>query len=193
MGILPSLLRKKKQKDDDIFFITEIKKGNNQYFSELVRKYEKKVKMLGFSFFKNYSDVDDFAQEVFLKLYMALSSFRGDSLFSTWLLRIAYNTAINSSKRTKQFLSMSEQLELVDTNFSPEENHLRKVSAKTIADSIKDLPKHYAHCVELYFFCDVPYNEISEITGQPVNTIKSHIFRAKKLLRTKLADEFIEN
>ncbi|MGL4987433.1 MAG: RNA polymerase sigma factor [Treponemataceae bacterium] len=185
-------LTAKKQKDEDIFYLNEIKKGNEHYFALLVKKYEKKIKLLGFSFFKNFADVDDFSQEVFLKVYISLASFRGDSLFSTWLLRVAYNTAINSTKRTKQFFSMSDQLELVDPNFTPEENHLRSVSAKTIADSIKDLPSQYAHCVELYFFCDVPYNEISKITDQPVNTIKSHIFRAKKILRSKLIDEFGE-
>ena len=58
-------------------------------------------------FFKNEVDTDDFVQEVFIKVYTKLSTFRGDSLFSTWLMRIAYNTAVNSVNRRKEYASLS--------------------------------------------------------------------------------------
>ncbi|HPX27911.1 MAG TPA: sigma-70 family RNA polymerase sigma factor, partial [Treponemataceae bacterium] len=66
--------------------------GDSRSFARLVSFYEKKVRAFGMGFFKNSSDTDDFIQEVFIKVYAHLSTFRGESLFSTWLMRIAYNT-----------------------------------------------------------------------------------------------------
>ena len=78
-----------------------------------------------------------------------------------------------------------------DRNLSPEENQIRSVTAAAIREAIKKLPQKYAVCVEMYFSYDIPYQQISDITGFPVNTIKSHIFRAKKILKDKL-EAFLE-
>ena len=65
---------------------------------------------------------------------------------------------------------------------------IRKVTGQAIREAIKELPEQYAICLDMYFFYDVPHAEISNITGLPVNTIKSHIFRAKKILKEKLEE-----
>ena len=87
--------------------ISEIKKGNSNAFALLISKYQQKVKNLGISFFRNTTDTEDFVQDVFIKAYTNINSFRGESQFSTWLMRIAYNTAINSVKRAKEYLPRS--------------------------------------------------------------------------------------
>ena len=74
--------------------------GDTEAFAILVRRHRARVVRLGMSFFRDAEDTADFAQDVFVKAYTALASFKCRSLFSTWLLRIAYNTAINSKKRT---------------------------------------------------------------------------------------------
>ena len=63
---------------------------------------------------------------------------------------------------------------------------MRKALAEAIREAVKELPYNFAVCLDLYFFYDFPYNEVAVITGLPVNTVKSHIFRAKKLLKKKL-------
>ncbi len=175
-----------KQALQDFALIKKVCKGDNESFAELVTRYERKVRTLGFSFFKNDSDAADFVQDVFIKAFTKLSSFRQESQFSTWLMRIAYNLAINAKNRRKEYATLSENIEILDNDYSPEEKQLRNLTAQSIRDAIKELPQHFALCLDLYFFYDFSHNEISVITGLPINTIKSHIFRAKKELKNKL-------
>ena len=160
--------------------------GDSKAFSKLISYYKKRILALGMSFFKNETDTDDFMQEVFLKIYTNLSRFRGDSAFSTWLTSIAYNTAVNAKNRRKEYLPISDEENIEDKSLTPEKNEIRKLTVLAVREAVKDLPEKFAICVELYFFYDNSHAEISEITGLPINTIKSHIFRAKKILREKL-------
>jgi len=162
--------------------------GDPYAFARLISFYEKKVRTFGMGFFKNASDTDDFVQEVFIKVFTHLASFRGESLFSTWLLRIAYNTAVNSVKRRKEYVTLGDDFEIIDTDFGPEEKQLRKLTALAVREAVAKLPERYAVCLDMYFFNDMSHNEISDILDLPVNTVKSHIFRAKKILKDSLAD-----
>lgn len=159
--------------------------GDTDAFSILVRRHEARVKRLGMSFFHDAEDAADFTQDVFVKAYTALASFKGRSLFSTWLLRIAYNTAINSKKRRREQLSLDPEIEIVGSP-GTDETHLREETADAVREAMAGLPPRQALCIELYFYYDLKYAEISEVTGFPVNTIKSHVFRAKRILRERL-------
>ncbi len=172
----------------DFELVKRISKGDSQAFTILVEKYEKKVRALGYSFFKNDTDSADFVQDVFLKVYTNISTFRKESQFSTWLMRIAYNTAVNAKNRRKEYVTLSEHAEILDNDYSVEEKQLRELTAEAIREALKELPKQFALCLDLYFFYDFSHSEISVITGLPVNTIKSNIFRAKKQLKQKLED-----
>ena len=86
--------------------------GNHNAFKTLVSLYEKRVRVLGLSFFHNAADTDDFVQEVFIKAYVNLPSFHFKARFSTWLMRIAYNTAINAVNRRKDYLPLFETTEI---------------------------------------------------------------------------------
>lgn len=125
-------------------------------------------------------------------MYTRLSTFRGESLFSTWLMRVAYNTAINSVKRRKEYASLSDEFDVIDSDLTPEETELKKVTILAVREAVKELPERYGVCLDMYFFYDMTYNEISEIVDLPVNTIKSHIFRAKKILKDKLSEFVID-
>jgi RNA polymerase sigma-70 factor, ECF subfamily len=159
--------------------------GDTEAFAVLVRRHRARVMRLGQSFFHDQEEAADFTQDVFLKAYSALGSFKGRSLFSTWLLRIAYNTAINSKKRRKEQLSLDPEIEIAGEP-GTDVAHLRDETAKAVRAAVAELPPKQALCVELYFYYELKYTEISEITGFPVNTIKSHVFRAKRNLRERL-------
>ena len=163
--------------------------GDSRAFAKLVSKYERRLRFLGMRFFKNDTDCDDFVQEVFIKVFTGLHSFKGDSQFSTWLMRIAYNTAVNTINRRKEYLSFPENYEILDTTTDPEEKHLREMTAQVIRESISELPEKFSMCLIFYFYYDMSYNEISILTDLPVNTIKSHVFRAKKILKDKLSEQ----
>lgn len=162
--------------------------GDAGAFGILAGKYHKRLFSLGYSFFRNPDDAEDFIQDVLVKVYTSLPGFRGDSAFSTWLMRIAYNTAINSVKRRREYTSLAEDFEVVDPSVGPEEEHLLRCSREAILQALETLPEKYRACVDMYFFYDMPYADISEVTGFPVNTIKSHVFRAKKMLREHLME-----
>jgi RNA polymerase sigma-70 factor (ECF subfamily) len=183
---------------DDQLIIAEILLGRKELFRILVQRHEQAVYGMGLSFFRNAEDAADFTQEVFLKSFRSLSSFQGRSRFSTWLYRIAYNTAVNGLRRQRDYLSLAmEQVpgeegaagetDGASSAETPERALLRAAAAEAVREAMKDLPERYRICVDLFFFYDRSYQEIERITGYPVNTIKSHVFRAKKLLREKLA------
>ncbi|MBQ5470878.1 MAG: sigma-70 family RNA polymerase sigma factor [Treponema sp.] len=173
----------------DFSLIKRILAGDDDSFARLMTYYKTKVFIFGKSFFKNETDAEDFVQEVFIKVYTHLHSFKGKSQFSTWLMRIAYTTAINSVNRRKEYLPLSDELIIADQmNISPEEQQIRKITKLAIKEAINELPEKYAVCIDMYFSYDIPYAEISEMTGYPLNTIKSHIFRAKKILKDKLEE-----
>lgn len=160
--------------------------GDGAAFTKLVSLYKKRVRALGMGFFKNESDTDDFVQDVFMKVYLNLAHFKGESAFATWLTRIAYNTAINAVNRRRDYLPLADETQLSDTDFTPEEMHIRDATVAAVREAVEGLPERFGMCIEMYFFYDLSYEEIGVITGFPLNTIKSHIFRAKKLLRDKL-------
>ena len=178
----------------DSKLVREVLSGNTSAFAELMSLYKKRVEALGMSFFKNPADTEDFAQDVFLKAYTKLDTFRGESLFSTWLTRMAYNTAINAVNRRDEYVSIADETLLPDNGLTPEEKELRELTRETVRESLKELPEKYKIVLDLYFFYDNSYSEISEITSLAENTVKSHIFRAKKLLREKiLAKGLVDN
>jgi RNA polymerase sigma-70 factor, ECF subfamily len=169
--------------DEDV--IDLVLEGDREAFAILVRRHRSRVLRLGMSFLHDAEDAADFTQDVFVKAYTALGSFKGRSSFSTWLLRIAYNTAINAKQRRRESQELGPDDELYGES-GADEAHERVETIAAVRAAMAELPPRQAICVELFFSYNLKYAEISEITGFPVNTIKSHVFRAKKLLRQKL-------
>ncbi len=161
--------------------------GDTEAFSFLVRRHRSAVLRVGLSFFRDEDEAADFAQDVFIKAYSALGSFQGKSRFSTWLLRIAYNSAVNAIKRRREVQRLDPEAELPGAP-GVDVSHSREDAARIVRDAVAGLPPRQALCVELCFYYDMKYAEISEITGFPVNTVKSHVFRAKRLLRRRLGE-----
>jgi RNA polymerase sigma-70 factor (ECF subfamily) len=170
---------------DDLYIVSRVVAGEKELFRYLVTRHQRAVYSMGRSFFRNNEDASDFVQEVFLKVYRSLASFEGRSRFSTWLYKIAYNTAVNGVTRQRDYHSLAEGEGAVDGD-TPERKLVRDAAREAVLTAIGELPERYRVCVDMCFFYDRSYQEIEAITGFPVNTIKSHVFRAKKLLREKL-------
>jgi RNA polymerase sigma-70 factor (ECF subfamily) len=170
---------------DDFPVIEQILSGHAELFKFLVQRYQKAVYSMGMSFFHNSEDAADFSQEVFLKAFRGLPRFQGKARFSTWLYRIAYNTGINGIKRREDYRSLAEEEEPPDFG-TPDRKAILAAARDAVKQAVAGLPERYRICVDLFFFYDRSYQEIELITGYPVNTIKSHVFRAKKLLQNSL-------
>ncbi|MDY6934447.1 MAG: sigma-70 family RNA polymerase sigma factor [Spirochaetota bacterium] len=165
--------------------IKKILHGEVDLYKIIVEKYQQYIFNLGMRFHKNREDAYDFVQDVFLKAYEKLHTFRGTSKYFSWLVRIAYNHGINSAK-TKIIDSSLVETYIKSDDATPEETHLREELRKALLKAVEALPEKYRLCIDLYFFYGLSYREIEMITDIPLNTIKSNMLRAKIILRDTL-------
>lgn len=169
--------------DDDVLVARASKGNDNAAFAELVRRHQGKVRGLLLRLTNNATLADDLAQEVFLRAYRGLVGFEGRSRFSTWLYRIAYNVFLNHRTRTREHGSLPDDYEIhvsaPEGDLSPQRYDLRR----DLAEAITRLPDRYRAVVTLYYLQDVSYPEIAEVLDLPLGTVKTHLHRAKKLLR----------
>lgn len=178
--------------ESDQQLVERVQKGDKAAFDLLVIKYQHRVLGLVSSYVKDYQEVQDVAQEAFIKAYRAIDRFRGDSSFYTWLYRIAVNTAKNHlvSKGRKlpesdidvhdpEFLDGESSLKVVDT---PEANLYRDEMERIIYDAISRLPDELRTAVMLREFDGLSYDEIAHVMNCPVGTVRSRIFRAREAI-----------
>jgi len=177
----------------DELIVRKVQQGKTEYFSIIVERYRNRIFSIGMRFFYNHDDSADFTQEVFLRAYDRIHSYREIAPFRFWLAKLAYNLAINMKKsRPEEKISMDDIPEPYHEK-SPEEDHIVDEMRLVLIEEINRLPERYRICLDLYFFMGLKYSEISDITGHPVNTIKSDVFRAKNILRQKLSGTIAED
>jgi RNA polymerase sigma-70 factor, ECF subfamily len=171
--------------------VLKVLNGDTNSFGIIVNRYQSYIFSIGMRFFKNPDDADDFVQDVFLRAYSELGSFKRKSPFRSWLIRIAYNYGINRVKAGK--IDSVAAVDILSDHSIPEKDAVMNESINLLRDAIAALPEQYRICVDLYFFMGLKYTEIEKITGYPVNTIKSNVFRAKQLLRDQLRGSIAED
>lgn len=176
----------------DEYIVRQVQKGNIELYSLIVERYQDKIFSIGMRFFYDRDDSADFAQEVFLKAFDKIDTYREIALFRYWLVKLAYNHGINL-KKSRDNSSMECSGDEIQSGYDlPEEKHIYNEIKQILAREINNLPERYRICIDFYFFLGLKYNEISEITGYPVNTIKSDVLRAKNILRQKLKGTIAE-
>lgn len=172
--------------------------GDENAFETLVRKYERLVSTCVYSIAGNAEDVLDISQDVFLKVYKSIGTFKGDSEFSTWLYRIAKNTALDFVRRRKQnALSIDssgdegEGFDLPDesVNTSPEKKALQNERKRMLYDAINKLSDEHREIIILRDLNDYSYDDIANALGIESGTVKSRLFRAREALRKILLKE----
>jgi RNA polymerase sigma-70 factor (ECF subfamily) len=167
--------------------VTHILEGQIDSYREIVARHQARIFYMGLKFFHNRHDAEDYAQEVFLKTFEKLRTFKGEVPFSSWLNKIAYNMAVNQyHKRKRADVEVALPCEPRDTSLSPEIRLLRSELREKVRKVLKKIPDIYKPVINLHFFEGLSYPEISRVLSIPVNTIKSYVFRAKQLLRSRL-------
>ncbi|MCX6825827.1 MAG: sigma-70 family RNA polymerase sigma factor [candidate division Zixibacteria bacterium] len=179
----------------DRSLIKRILCGDRRSFEEFVERYKRLVNHIIFRIITNEEDRKDICQEVFLKIYRSLGSFQFRSKVSTWVASIAYNTALNHFRENTS-LSLEEISEDVLLNNSFENNDApdeytekRDISAYLQAEIAK-LPVQYRAAITLYHLEEMSYHEISLAMNLPEGTVKSHLFRARRLLKERISSQF---
>lgn len=183
-------------KDTDNQLVARVQKGDKRAFDMLVLKYQYKVHAIISRYIRDFDEVNDVAQEAFIKAYRALAKFRGDSQFYTWLYRIAVNTAKNylvaRNRRPPasdvdaadaDYYEGGDRLKDIDTP----ENILYRDELEAVVDSaIRELPEDLRTAVTLREFEGLSYEEIAEVMDCPVGTVRSRIFRAREAIDEKI-------
>ena len=187
--------------ETDQQLVARVQKGDMRAFDLLVLKYQHKIFGLIRRYVRDADEVQDVAQEAFIKAYKALPNFRGDSAFYTWLYRIAINTAknylVSRSRRPP-----GTDIELEDAEYFESGGGLREIETPenalfgaelkaVVEGAIGALPEDLRTAITLREFDGLSYEDIADIMDCPVGTVRSRIFRAREaieILVTKQLD-----
>lgn len=178
--------------EQEMHCVRRVLDGDVNAFEQLMHAHEKTVYNLALRSLGNPQDAEDVTQEVFLKAYRSLSSFRGDSKFSVWLYRIVSNLCLDflraKSRRPAQSLTVEDdegevdELEIPDEHFSPEKLLDRKLTRESVQRGLASLPDDARQILLLRELKGLSYEEIADVLGLEPGTVKSRIFRARKRL-----------
>ncbi|HVS30117.1 MAG TPA: sigma-70 family RNA polymerase sigma factor [Thermoanaerobaculia bacterium] len=187
---------------DDRALVTRILAGDRDRFTELVSRYEKRVINYVYRITHRYEDAHDLAQDIFVKVYLALDRFDPKYQFSTWLFRIAQNSAIDAlRKKTLPEVPLTrpgsdedggpKEREFADDGISPYRALKNKQLSVAIDRAVLDLPPDYRELIQLRHFAELSYEEIASMKKLPLGTVKNKLFRARNLLKDAL-NSFVE-
>jgi RNA polymerase sigma-70 factor (ECF subfamily) len=177
--------------------VERAQRGDKRAFELLVMKYQRKLGRLLSRLVRDPAEVEDVAQEAFIKAYRALPSFRGDSAFYTWLYRIAINTAKNylvaMGRRAPTTTSFDneeaesfEDAEQLRDSATPEEELIGKQIAATVNKAMDALPEDLRTAITLREIEGLSYEEIASVMNCPIGTVRSRIFRAREAIAAEL-------
>jgi len=180
----------------DQALVARVQRGDSAAFDLLVRKYQHRIAALISRYIHDWSEVQDVAQDTFLRAYRAIGNFRGDAQFYTWLHRIAVNTAKNhlvSHNRRPPTddvdASDAEQYDtgsrLRDTD-TPERELMRQELERTVMKAVDALPEELRTAITLREVEGLSYEEIAQKMDCPIGTVRSRIFRARESIASEL-------
>ena len=172
--------------DPDIQLVKLCQSGDISAFEELVCKYKDRIYRLAYKMLGGADDVDDVAQEIFLKAYRGIKKFRLQSSFSTWLVQIAVNYCISHLKSQRKFKSLS--LNVISKRSSAETQAIaeRNEKREKVYQAINSLPLKRRAVIVLHYFEDYTCEEIADVLNCSVGTVKSRLFYARKDLKDRL-------
>ena len=177
--------------------VERVQRGDKRAFELLVTKYQRKIFRLLSRLIRDPAEIEDVAQEAFIKAYRALPNFRGESAFYTWLYRIAINTAKNHLVAQGRRAPTSTETEVEDAeNFddadalrdfnTPDAVMLSRQVGEAVNRAIEKLPEDLRTAIVLREIEGLSYEEIAESMGCPIGTVRSRIFRAREAIAAEL-------
>ena len=181
---------------DDNELVKQVCMGETQLFRLLIERHQQHIFNLCYRMLRQFEEADDATQDTFLKAYRSLKQFRGDARLKTWLCQIARNECLNRL-RHENMASLDQQLttdhsfQIADSTPSPLELIEQRETQSIVHEAINKLPHQYRLVITLFHLNGLSYEEISQVMEIPMGTVKTHIFRARELLKSKL-QAFVE-
>ena len=173
--------------------------GTEGSFEELVRRYQRPISAYVYRMVGDYESALDLTQEIFIKVYGSLRRYRAEFKFSTWIYKIAHNSAVDhlrrNTAREQSIINGAEgdhfELPLESGQPSPEQESERKERRGEIESVVRTLPANYRELIILRHSQDLTYEEIVEVTGLPLGTVKNRLFRAREMMRHQFVEKGI--
>lgn len=179
-----SNLKMKNQTDD--YYIKQTLNGNVNAYAFLVEKYKNMVFTLTLRITKNTEDAEEIAQDVFVKAYKKLNTFKGESKFSTWIYKIAYFASLDLLKKNKRMVSFQDVSSLKNMEIETVSNGIQYLHEnerkKVIKEALLKLEEDERTIVSLYYFEELPLKEVAEIVNLRLDNVKVKLFRCRKKL-----------
>ncbi len=182
--------------EEDNEAITKVLAGDPSAYRFLQKKYKKVIAALIRRMIKDEDDIEDLAQETFIKAYNALSTFQFGYSFSSWLYRIASNNCIDFLRKKRfnvvsldQPIGQSEDeqyMEVEDNTYLPDLDVLSEERRSALVAAIDGLPDNYRQIIKMRHEDELDYMQIAEMLSLPLGTVKAHLFRARKMLQDSL-------
>jgi RNA polymerase sigma-70 factor (ECF subfamily) len=169
--------------DDDLIALTL--SGRGDAFGTLVARYQRAVYHLAFRTMREVEEAKDAAQEAWIKAYRALASFRPGAKFATWIFTICYRVCCDRLAKRKRFTG-EEPPDVADLAAGPELVVEAAEDSSRLRAAIAALPEKYRVVITLFHLQGKQYDEIAAVLDLPLGTVKTHLFRAKDLLRAAL-------
>jgi len=186
----------KKQESNEKKLIKQAKAGDEKAFAELMENYHTRVMKIISRYVRDYNEIQDLTQEAFIKAYNGLDKFRGDSKFYTWLYRVAINTAKN------YVIKQGHTVPTVDVDLDEKAQYSLRVALKELAtpeheliseelqddfyDILDEMSEELKITLMLFEVEGLSYEDIADVLDCPVGTIRSRIFRARDIIKSKL-------
>ena len=185
------------ERDVDAELVARVQRGDKHAFDLLVLKYQRKIMRMLSRMIRNPAEIEDVAQEAFIKAYRALPQFRGESAFYTWLYRIAINTARNWQMANGRSPSTPNAIETEDGETFSQIDNLTDISTpeslmasrqivETVNAAIDALPDDLRMAIVLREIEGMSYEDIAQSMGCPIGTVRSRIFRAREAIAVQL-------
>ncbi len=185
---------------NDQILISQIIAGDTNAFTLLVDRYKDLVFTLALRMLKNREEAEEVSQDTFIKTYRSLHKFKGDSKFSTWIYKVAYNSCLDQIKKNKKLLNNVEINEFTEHQVKTMDNAfdalVEEERNQLIQDCLQLLPSDDSFLLTLYYFEEQSLDEIANIVGLTANNVKVKIFRSRKklahILKERLEPEIFE-
>jgi RNA polymerase sigma-70 factor (ECF subfamily) len=181
--------------EDDILLVRRVLQGDRSAFRQLVESYQQYVFTIAYNVLKNREEAEEVAQDVFLKVYKMLGSYRQESKFSSWLYAVTYRSAIDASRRKKLLQQSLDkdgvELPIPDLVSKNSLENLQEQELNTwVQSAIQTLKPQDATIVTLFYLNEQPVSEIAKITGLSVTNVKTKLHRLREQLREDLAPQY---
>ena len=189
-----------KLSDEELIF--SFQQGNNDAYNEIVSRYKDRLTNFVYRYVGNYDDCEDIVQETLVKVYVSKHLYKEIAKFSTWIYTIAINLAKTRAIKKQKYKTFSlsdaysddenKDFDIPDEAYSPETDASSAIQDKLIQKALNSIKEEYRKLVVLRDVEDFSYEEICEMTGLPMGTVKSRINRGREKLQKLLKDIYKE-